>query len=470
MVDNATTNDVIQDEDFTPCPGDEARDDRNYVLFENCGIADFFALFFVGFTDKAGDDSTMGMFGSGFKLGTVAALRQGLDVIMFIGRNKVTFRTITRQIKGQDVEQVVFVCEHPDGTVEEHNTNLTLGYGEKDWKTAWCVFREYLQNCHDADPRGYNIVAGVKPQGRQGFTRVFLKATPEVMEVYRSMEMYFREERQAYYSCDIGRLYPKSSPEGVTWYYLKGMYVTSTRDHGLFDYDLYHMPINESRDASTDNLLAHVLQLLDEARIETKIEVLRFVVENYESGVSTLEGALLWTSTQKGYRWAEAFREAFSDHVICSFSAMEYESMIRLGHKPVRLNRELYRLLAGHGIPTAEKILREEEEESHEMFEPDGRLRANYDEAFKRISNNLPELNRLDIDFVRLPRSERNVSFVTCSRGRGSYQFSESLLKSGPRSISKALVDALAQTRSVSGKCDLDYESELVDMVLECIE
>ena len=248
------------------------------------------------------------------------------------------------------------------------------------------------------------------------------------------------------------------------------MYVTQTRDHGLFDYDLYHMPINESRDASTDNLLSHVLQLLDEARVETKIEVLRFVVENYESGVSTLEGAMSWTSTRKGYRWAEAFREAFPDHIICSFSAMEYESMIRLGHKAIRLNRELYRLLATHGIRTAEKILREEEEESREMFEPQGRLKESYDSAFSRVSSKLPEVNRLDIDFVRLPRSERNVSFVTCSRGRGNYQFSESLLKSGPKSVSKALVDALAQTRSVSGKCDLDYESELVDMVLECID
>jgi|GEM_PF-3198494 len=454
----------------TPCPADERMNYQNYVLFENAGTADFFALFFVGFTDKADDDKTMGMFGSGFKLGIVSALRQGLDAIMYIGLKKITFRTITRVIKGQDVEQVVFVCEKPDGTVEEHNTNLTLGYGAKDWKTPWCVYRELLQNCHDADPRGYNIVAGVEPRGREGFTRIFLKGTPEVLDIYRNMEMYFREERQAHFTCDQGRLYPKSSSEGWTWYYCKGMYVLQTHDQGLFDYDLFHMPINESRDASTDNLFAHVLQLLDETRIETKIEILRFVIDNYEKGITTLEGSLLWTATRHGHRWAEAFREAYSDHIICSFSVMEYESMVRMGKKAVRLNRELYRLLVAHRIKTAEQILREEEESSREVFGPEGTLKENYETAFAHVARKLPEVNRLDIDFVRLPRSERNVSFITRSRGRGAYQFSESLLKSGPKAVSKALVDVLAQTRSVSGRCDLDFENELIDMVLECAD
>ena len=453
-----------------PCPADEKRMSKNYVLFENAGTADFFALFFVGFTDKAEDDQMLGMFGSGFKLGIVSAIRQGLGAVMYIGLTKVTFRTICRNVKGQEVEQVVFVCEHPDGTVEEHNTNLTLGYGAKDWKTPWCVYRELLQNCHDADPRGYTIVAGVAPRGREGYTRVFLKGTPEVLDIYRNMEMYFREERHAYFTCDQGRLYPKSSPEDWTWYYCKGMYVLRTHDHGLFDYDLYHMPINESRDASTDNLFAQVLQLLDETRIETKIEVLRFVIDNYEKGITTLEGSLLWTATRHGHRWAQAFHEVYPDHVICSFSVMEYESMVRMGRKAVRLNRELYRLLSTHRIKTAEQILREEEDSSREAFEPEGELKANYGAAFARIASKLPEVNRLDVEFVRLPRSERNVSFITRSRGRGAYQFSESLLKSGTRPVSRALIDALAQTRSVSGRCDLDFENELVDMVLECVD
>ena len=83
--------------------------------------------------------------------------------------------------------------------------------------------------------------------------------------------------------------------------------------------------------------------------------------------------------------------------------------------------------------------------------------------------NFVREINRLQVGFVRLPPHERNVSFVTCSRGRGEYQFSETLLKSGPRPISLALIDALAQTKSVSGKCDPRYEEALMHMVLDSV-
>ncbi|MCF7957844.1 MAG: hypothetical protein K9M57_05280, partial [Phycisphaerae bacterium] len=143
---------------------------NGYIMFQNYGSADFFALFLVGFTDKADDPSSIGMFGSGFKLAVTSALRLGIDIILYIGRDKVTFRKDIRKVKGEDVEQLVFVREAPGGDKEEFQTNLTLGYGAKDWKKPWCVFREILANCRDADPNCYEIVAGVVPQGREGFT------------------------------------------------------------------------------------------------------------------------------------------------------------------------------------------------------------------------------------------------------------------------------------------------------------
>ncbi len=442
---------------------------NGYVMFQNAGVADFFALFLVGFTDKAGDPNTIGMFGSGFKLAVTAALRLGIDLIVYLDRDKVTFKTAVRQVKGEEVEQLMFVRETPDGQLEEHGTNLTLGYGAKDWKKPWVVFREVLANCRDADPRGYEVVAGVEPRGREGFTRVFIEATEEVLDLYRNMDYYFKEERNATFSCDEGRVYPKCAPDGSTIFYCKGMYVLTTRDTSLYDYDLYHMPINESRDASTEHLIAHVLQLLDGCPPEIKTEIIRFAVEKSEAGVHTLEGDLYWTQTRRPHAWIEAFRRAFPDHVLCSFSDVEFQSMIRLGRKAVRATRDLYRLLSTNGVQTAEKVLRDEQEGQREVFQPEGVFKENYDLAFSRVASRLPEMNRLDITFVRLPASERNVSFVTCSRARGEYQFSETLLKSGVKAIAMALIDALAQTKSVSGKCDLDYEKELMEMVLECV-
>jgi hypothetical protein len=143
--------------------------------------------------------------------------------------------------------------------------------------------------------------------------------------------------------------------------------------------------------------------------------------------------------------------------------------MIRLGRKAVRATRELYRLLSAHGVMTAEKVLRDEQEGQREVFQPEGVLKENFDRAFAKVAGRLPEVNRLSIAFVRLPPSERNISFVTCSRARGEYQFSETLLMSGAKAIALALIDALAQMKSLSGRCDPDYEQELTSMVLECV-
>jgi hypothetical protein len=440
-----------------------------WIMFENGGVADFYALFFVGFTDKAGNPAAIGMFGSGFKLAIAAALRLGIEIVLYLGHEKVTAKTARRNVKGQDVDQLYFVRESADGSTEEHGTNLTLGYGAKDWKTAWGVFREMLANCRDADPRGYQVVYGVEPKGREGFTRVFIQATDDVMELYRNIDQYFKEERNAIFTCDNGRIYPKSSEDDQTNFYCKGMYVLTTQDTSLYDIDLYDMPINESRDASTANLLSHVLQLFDQTSPDIKIEIIRWVIEKGEEGVHTLESNLPWWRTGRPNFWTNAFRRAFPDHILCTFSEVEYQTIIRMGRKAVRATRGLYQLLSRNGIPTAQKILREEVQEKREVFEPEGILAENYNKAFTCVSKNLPELHRLQITFVKLPARERAASFITCSRGRGEYQFSENLLKSGPRSISIALIDALAQTKSASGKCDPRYEETLLQMILECV-
>lgn len=441
----------------------------SYVMFQNAGIAEFFALFFVGFTDKGNDPTTIGMFGSGVKLAVTAALRLGIEIVIFLGLERITPKTVRHRVKGEDVDQLVFERQSPDGTVTEAPTNLTLGYGAKDWNRPWVVFREIMANAKDADPH-YEVVAGVEPRGREGFTRVFISADSEILEIYRNLDYYFKEERHAIFSSDEGRVYPKSAPEGETYFFCKGVYVLSTKDVSLYDLDITHLPINESRDASMDNLIKHVLPLLDSVPPDLKVDIIRHVIEREQEGIRTLEGSLYWTQTRRAHAWVDAFNRAFPDHVLCSWSKVELQNIERLGRKAVRAPHELYRLLSVHGVLTAQKVLRDEEQGQREVFTPEGILKTNFDYAFGRVARCLPEVNRLKVDFVRMPSNERSVSFVTCSRARGEYQFSETLLKSGPKSISLALIDALGQTKSLSGRCDPDYETELMRMVLECVE
>jgi len=454
---------------MTTASGQDTGRRTQYVMFENAGAADFYALFLVGFTDKVDDPASIGMFGSGFKLAVTSALRQGIDIILYLGRTKVTFRTARREVKGETVEQLVFQTQEPDGEVQEFQTNLTLGYGARDWKGAWGVFREILANCRDADPRRYEVVAGVEPKGREGFTRVFVEATEDIRAIYRDLDRYFRDERHAMFVCEAGRVYPKASPEGSTWFYCKGMFVLEMKLPSRFDIDLYDMPINESRNASTEDLACHVLRLYDDCPAAIQMDVIQHVIRESHRGANTLEGSLYWTQTRRPAAWADAFRRAFPDHVLCSHSELEFQGMIRLGRKPVRVGLELYRMLSSAGIVTAEQVLREEQECTRQAFELDEDMKRTYDEAFAAVSSKLPEVNMLDISFIRVPPEDANVSFVSASRARGQFQFTDRLLRSGRRAVGLALIDALAQSRSVSGKCDMDYENELIRIAWQCL-
>ena len=61
---------------------------------------------------QAGDSDTIGMFGSGFKLAVTAAMRLGIDLSVYLDRDRVTFKTVTRNVKGEEIDQLV---EHLPG-------------------------------------------------------------------------------------------------------------------------------------------------------------------------------------------------------------------------------------------------------------------------------------------------------------------------------------------------------------------
>ena len=441
-----------------------------WVMFQNAGVADFYALFLVGYTDKANDPNSIGMFGSGFKLALVSALRMGIRVVVFLGEERITARTVSRSVKGDTVEQLVFVREMPDGTVEEHATNLTLGYGARDWKDTWGIYREFLTNAVDADPRGYEMVYGVEPRPREGFTRVFLEATEDVLKIYRNRDYFFKEEQHAVFICDAGRIYSKNAPDDETYWYCKGIYVLATKDLSLYDYDLYQMPINESRNASTSDLLTRVFPLLDAAPPEIKIDIIRFAITKGERGQQALENRLFWRMSKRPEAWVQAYRRAFPNTVLCSFSSLEFKAMLRMGRSVVRAGRMLYDLLSNHGVDTAESILRADQQRRRKVFEPEGLLATNYQSAFEKVAAQFPEVHNLDITFVRLGRNERLPALISCGRHNGQYQMTERLLKSGVRAVSRALIEAIAQTRSGNGRCDLGYEKALAEMILESIE
>ena len=108
-----------------------------YVMFQNVGSADFYALFLVGFTDKADDAESIGMFGSGFKLAVAAAMRQGIEVNVWYYdlRTNTHFTLKTKPLTLDDLTDFI-ACYKPG---ERHKRKPT--WGEKSPDGRWRRFK-----------------------------------------------------------------------------------------------------------------------------------------------------------------------------------------------------------------------------------------------------------------------------------------------------------------------------------------
>lgn len=444
-------------------------DAENWIMIQNAGVPDFNALFLVGCTDKGGDESKIGKFGSGFKYAIAAALRMCIAIVIYLGMTRIRCITERLTVHGRPVYRLVYDLLHQDGQEERLATSLTTGYGALDWKGAWPIVREFVANAKDADPRNYLVMTGVPPGGREGHTRVFIEANEDVVDVYRRLPELCRDGEQAMFECDLGQLYPKANRDAPTCFYCKGMYVLSIRDGAAYHYGLNQLPINEARDASRDRLGTDLLPLLDACPVDIKMDILTYAIAAGERGVRVVENSLEWPRSRCPAQWARAFERAFPDGVLCTHSDIEYQSVKESGLTPVRVSRELYSLLSAARVRCAYQILRQELAAERQTIVPQPDHRAAFDEARRAVAARLPEVECLSVSFVRLPAREGLTAFIPLSRARGQYQFTETLLAAGREAIMAALIDAVAQTNSLSGRCDLRYENTLLELAVRTL-
>lgn len=207
---------------------------KYWVCFENKGEVPINAFKLLGASSKRGDSSKIGYFGTGLKYAIAVMLRQGIDFKVYSGEKEVKIGTRSTKF----LEETVQVM-----TVNGEKTSITLDAGV-DWK-PWFAIREIYSNAVD---EGGNMVLNVEPDGKAGYTRIFVDTESQALtDVFQNWGMYFTNNRQSIYSNSYGTLYDKMStaPEFVA--FRKGIRVHEQREHSIFDYDLRDVEINESR-------------------------------------------------------------------------------------------------------------------------------------------------------------------------------------------------------------------------------
>jgi hypothetical protein len=118
------------------------------VVFETPGLIDMRAFTVMGAHAKPNTDHPIGYFGTGLKYALATILREGGEVVAFVGRDRFRFSRNPGTFRGSPLETVK-MSRLKDGNSRETSYELpfTTAMG-KNWK-PWMAYRELASNTFD---------------------------------------------------------------------------------------------------------------------------------------------------------------------------------------------------------------------------------------------------------------------------------------------------------------------------------
>lgn len=124
------------------------------VVFETPGLIDMRAFTVMGAHAKPNTDAPIGYFGTGLKYALATIIREGGEVVVFVGRDRFRFSKAQSTFRGMPLETVK-MTRLKDGNVREISYELpfTTAMG-KNWK-VWMAYRELASNTFDEGGRIY---------------------------------------------------------------------------------------------------------------------------------------------------------------------------------------------------------------------------------------------------------------------------------------------------------------------------
>jgi hypothetical protein len=257
-----------------------------YLVIENEGEADLAALRLLGATDKR-CSAAIGRFGSGFKQAIAAALRNGINVFLTVGRKRVAFATKEVALRSHTVRGVTMKVGYGPARLRD----WTLEMGQADWKAdpergltpEWMIVRELV--CNALDEKDSEVYRCEPCRAQRGITRAYVELTPGVQEVADNLGLYFL------HSVRIGpcsRAEPVHTQGGVTIYprtgdtgriFHRGVFVQCAPKPMMFDYDFDELKLSESRTVDVYALQAAIGKFMAKLPPELLQDVAKVVAE-----------------------------------------------------------------------------------------------------------------------------------------------------------------------------------------------
>jgi len=336
-------------------------------MVANKGEIDLAGIRLLGLSRK--DDSKIGQFGTGLKEAITMLLRDGTNIWVFAGMNRVDFQI--RQKDGHDE-----VCFHLTEPVNDwaagvwHGMGIHPNFGKRDWHCAFQALREIICNAYDEEGM-YHTMTDDAIYGEAGHTKIVIESTRDLAEEYVKLEdkLLFLNNVVPFDENKYGKILNKDPRRGkLLWVFHRQVFVQCAEDElpSLFDYDLSLLELNESRSADWYSCKCQIGYAIGASSLNTITEFLRKVsdssigayYEGYIDDVYLRAGA-----NYKFDNWRTAWVNLHGEAAVACSNDDPYfaDKLQRMGYKVVCVPRKFLRFFEDIDIPTYVKVLTEDD-------------------------------------------------------------------------------------------------------------
>lgn len=203
-----------------------------YLKISNSGLIEIEALSLVGASTKRGDNSQIGMFGSGNKYAISYLLRNGIAPEIYSGMEKISIETKQHSLRDENFDVMY---------INGEKTSITTQMGHH-WK-LWMAIREIYANAIDEGVVDFCEVDALIP--KEGETHFYIPMNDHVSDMMFNIDDYFSKDKKVLFECEHGKILKKHSSKSCI--YRKGILCYESNYESIFDYDLPNVPINEDR-------------------------------------------------------------------------------------------------------------------------------------------------------------------------------------------------------------------------------
>lgn len=343
----------------------------SYLMIENAGVADTRSFYMLGVSTARADETKIGQFGSGAKMGTLLLIREGLDPHIYCGTDRLKFTTKPNSMCGTDYNEVWLSIGNGKATKRDYS----LETGAMDWDCPSMALREYVSNAIDntSDLESVTIKEVDKPRAKSGTTRVFVPMNEVVRKFRREIKSLF-----LHFGSNLNQTIIPKQTLGTARIYRKGVFVrelSKSSGPALFDYNIDDLAIDECRNANNSSCKTAATYALSQSREHVKTMFLRFV-----NGQATDH---IFEDTMNEYDfcydvawWKEVWDEVGGNSVIVSAGGSDIivDPLRRKGFHVVIVPSGWYARMRYNGIPTGVENLSKAENSGCEILPPSTEL------------------------------------------------------------------------------------------------